>query len=178
MKRIIATIIVLVLCFAMAGCPAIEDGPIKEAYTGNNSSSDNVNTESQKTTFGLLETAAFSNLKFTALEIKESQGNTYLKPDDGKVYVGVKFEVENISNEEQSISSLLLFEAYVDDVKASQSISGATALAESTLDGTIAAGKKIIGWYVIEVAENWSEIEINAKAELLSSSSATFVFSK
>ena len=35
MKRIIATIIILVLCFAMAGCPAIEDGPIKEDYTGN-----------------------------------------------------------------------------------------------------------------------------------------------
>ena len=178
MKRIIATIIILVLCFAMAGCPAIEDEPTKEAYTGNNSSTDNKNTENKKTTFGLLETAAFSNLKFTALELKESEGSTYLKPEEGNVYVGVKFEVENVSGEEQSISSLLLFEAYVDDIKASQSISGATAFTEGTLDGSIASGKKLIGWYVIEVAENWSEIEINAKAELFANSSATFVFTK
>ena len=46
------------------------------------------------------------------------------------------------------------------------------------LDGTIAPGKKIIGWYAVEIPENWKTLELNVQSEWLSSTSANFVFNK
>ena len=129
-------------------------------------------------TFGLNETAVFENLKFTAIEIKEYDGTKHVKPQSGKTFVGIKFIIENISNEEQYVSSLMLFTAYADDIKCDFSLNANVAFDEGTLDGEIAAGKKLMGWYALEVPENWSKIDLEVKSEWLSGSSAMFVFSK
>ena len=169
MKKIICCVLMLVMLVSMSACD-LGDTVGKE--TGAGQGGPTVKNE----TFHLNETAVFKALKFTATEIKESQGSTYLQPADGKVFVGVKFTIENVSDEDQVISSLLLFEAYVDDVKCSQSFTGATAFDSEMLDGTVAPGKKLIGWYVMEVPENWSSIELNVQSGVISGSSAKFVF--
>ena len=90
----------------------------------------------------------------------------------------MKFTVENISDEDQSVSSLLLFDAYVDSVKCDYSLSGVAAFDEGTLDGTITPGKKLIGYYAVEVPTNWKELELQVKSSWLSNSKAAFVFKK
>ena len=86
--------------------------------------------------------------------------------------------IENISDEEQSISSLLSFTAYIDDVKCDYSISAATVFNEGTLDGSIAPGKKLVGWYSVEIPSDWENLEIDVKPDILSDNTAKFVLSK
>ena len=134
--------------------------------------------ETKKDEFGLNETAVFQDLKFTATEIKESEGEEFFTPEEGNVFVGVNFVIENVSDEEQSVSSLLLFEGYADDVKLSYSLSAACVFDDGTLDGTIAPGKKLVGWYAVEVPENWATLELHIKADIFSSKTAKFIFNK
>ena len=134
--------------------------------------------EQKEMTFALKETAVFDDMKITAEEIKESEGKKYFEPEKGKVFVGVKFTVENTSDEEITVSSLLLFDAYADDIKAEQSFTASTVFTDGNLDGTIAPGKKLVGWYSLEVPKEWKTIELNVKSDWLSNSSAKFVFEK
>ena len=146
MKRIAAMILALVMSLSLAACSA-NDAPSKEEQGKN----EPAQTE-QKNTFGLNETAVFKDLKFTATTLEESKGEQFFEPESGNVFVGIQFTIENISDEEQSVSSVLLFEAYADDVKCSYSLSAAMAF-DGTLDGSLAPGKKLVGYYAVEVPE-------------------------
>lgn len=171
MKRILCCLLAIMMLASLSAC-TLDTAPGKEAGGSQQSS------EQKDETFGLNETAVFETLKFTATEIKESYGDTYLTPESGKVFVGIKFTIENISDEEQTISSLLLFEAYADDVKCSESFTAAMAFGSEMLDGTLAPGKKLVGWYALEVPEDWSNIELDVQSSWLSNSTAKFVFTK
>lgn len=173
MKKILALLLVVVICCSFAACFDY-DTPEKEI---GETQSTETKTKKEET-FGLNESAVFTDLKFTATELKESGGSEFLGPDEGNVYVGVKFTIENISDEDQTISSIMLFDGYADDVKCAYSIGGLVAFDGGQLDGTVASGKKMTGWYVLEVPKKWNEIELQVKSNWLSGSSAKFVFEK
>ena len=177
MKKILCLIIAFVLTLCLAGCVVIDtpsdNDPIKETSSA---STPTPTTEAPaKTTFGLNETATFKNLKFTASELLESEGENFFTPASGKIFVGVKFTIENISSETQNVSSLLLFEAYCDDIKLEYSFN-ATCAFDGTLDGEVAPGKKLVGYYAVEVPENWGTVELVVRQDWLSNKSATFAF--
>ncbi len=177
MKKLLVMLLALVICFSLSACVA-DSAPSKEIASGESNSSDTTETTEKDDTFKINETAVFENLKFTATELKESTGGDFFKPEAGNIYVGIKFTVENISDEEQSISSLLLFDGYVDDTKRDYSFVATSLFGEDTLDGDIAPGKKLEGWYGMEIPADWAKIEINVKTDLLSDTLATFVFEK
>lgn len=165
---------------SFASC-VVEDNPTKEKYEVSDNNAETVQTETEKVkdeVFGLNESAVFKNIKITAIDFAESHGESFYEPDEGNVFVGIKFEIENISDETQSTSTLLLFDGYVDDVKVSYSFNAQMAFNEGTLDGEILPNKKLVGWYAIEVPENWEKVELSVKSEWLSSSSAVFAFEK
>lgn len=170
-KKVLCAILASVILMSFSAC-TIESGPAKENYEADSTSSASKKSE----TFSLNETAVFNTLKITATEVKESGGQSFLEPESGNTFVGVKFTIENISDEDQTVSSILLFDAYADDVSCDFSISAAVAFNNQMLDGTIAPGKKVIGWYTVEIPENWETLELNVRAEWLSNTSATFVF--
>lgn len=172
LKKVLCILFATAMLFSAQGC-VDESEPKKENYESSEISSE----AEKKQTFGLNETAVFENLKITATELKETSGTEFYKPESGNTFAGVKFTIENISDEEQTVSSLLLFDAYADDVSCDYSISAQLAF-DGDLDGTLAPGKKLIGWYGVEVPENWSNLEFQIKSEWLSSVSATFVFNK
>lgn len=177
MKKIIKNVFCVafaVSILALTSACVLEDAPSKENYVGNPTSSATKKNES----FALNETAVFESLKITATEIKESKGESFFRPESGNIFVGVNFTIENISDEEQAISSLLLFDGYVDDVNCELSISASAAFGSKMLDGTLAPGKKLVGWYAVEIPENWKTLELNVQSEWLSSTSANFVFNK
>ena len=72
----------------------------------------------------------------------------------------------------------MMFEGYADNVKCEYSFTATCAFSEGTLDGTIAPGKKLIGWYALEVPQNWQELELDVKANWLSNNVANFIFEK
>lgn len=181
MKKVLMLFVGALLCVSLVGCSSYRESPKKEQASVEEKSNVTSSTQEKELVFGLNETAAFSNLKFTATELKESEGdsNGYFTPEDGHVFVGIKFTVENVSDEEQTISSILLFDGYVDDVKCEYSLNAQIAFDEGTIDGAVAAGKKLVGWYALEVPQDWSVIELDVKNNWLSSQKpAKFVFSK
>ncbi len=173
MKKLLAIIISAVLCLSLSACIS-DDTPTKEQAD----QSTEISTESKEDIFGLNETAVFEDLKFTASELKESTGSGFFTPESGKVFIGIKFTIENISKEEQSVSTLLLFDGYADDIKCDYSFNAACVFDEGTLDGSITPGKKLVGWYSLEVPSDWSNIELNVHSDWLSNSTAKFVFTK
>ncbi len=165
MKRILTVLCAACIVFGMTACKV--DSKNKSATVAN-----------QDETFGLNEAASFKNLKITAIEMSESEGDEFFTPEEGNVFVGVKFEIENISEETQAISSLLLFDAYVNDVKCDYSLSANCIFDGGTLDGSLVPGKKLVGWYAVEVPRDWKLLELEVKPTWLSNSSAKFVFEK
>lgn len=171
MRKILAIVTVVILCLSFSSCIE-EEVPQKEI--GTTQKTDSV----QQETFALNETAVFNNLKITATQVKESEGTAFFEPESGNVFVGIKLTIENSSDQEKTISSLMMFDSYVDDVKCDYSINAMCVFDEGTLDGNIASGKKLVGWYALEVPADWSSIELNVKPSLFSNGSATFVFTK
>lgn len=174
MKKFLAIILSVFTLSTLCACDLDSDKPTKE--TSNVSEVSKVES-SAKETFSLNETAVFNNLKFTATEIKESNGESFFTPESGNVFVGVNFTIENTSDEEQNISSILLFDAYCDDIKCDYSINAACSF-DTSLDGSIAPGKKMVGWYAVEVPSDWQSIEMHVSSDWLSNNSAKFVFTK
>ncbi|MGN1081175.1 MAG: DUF4352 domain-containing protein [Acutalibacteraceae bacterium] len=176
MKKFICLLLAVIMTAFFAACTG-NSSPQKE--TAQDRSSESVISQEQgEDVFNLNDTAVFQDLKFTATEITESNGTEFFTPDDGNVFVGVKFTIENISEQEQNVSSILLFDGYADDIKCDYSFNAACAFDEGTLDGDIAPGKKLVGWYALEVPANWSNIELTIKSDWLSNTSAKFVFTK
>ena len=168
-----AIAVVVIAVVASSG----DDTPTKE--TGKSgTSTETTESTATDTSFGVGETAVFKDIKITAVEMQESKGANYFEPEAGNVFIGVNFEIENISDKEQNISSLLLFDGYADGVKCDYSISANCAFNEGTLDGELSPGKKMIGYYAVEIPEDWEKLEFEVKSDWLSSSKATFVFEK
>ena len=176
MKKILTILFSLCIVISVTACDIDGNSPQKE--TNINSTSNVVSQEVEDENFGLNDAAIFKNLKVTATKLEESNGKDYFYAENGKVFVGVNFEIENISNETQSISSLLLFDAYVDDIKCEYSVSANIAFGDGTLDGEISPGKKLVGWYAVEVPQEWKQLELEVKSDWLSDSKANFVFTK
>ena len=176
MKKLVCILLCLCLLCGLTAC-TVEDKPSKETETNAESEATKA-TEKKEETFELNETAVFNNLKVTATEVKESEGTEYFKPADGNIFVGVKFTIENTSEETQNLSSLLCFTAYADDVKCDYSFSAACVFTDGSLDGDIAAGKKMIGWYSVELPADWKNLQVDFIPDLLSNTPAQFVFAK
>lgn len=115
----------------------------------------------EKTGFGVGEKAEQKGVSVTLVNVEESKGSRFNKPTDGNVFLLCEFEIENNSDSEITVSSLVSFDAYCDDYAANVSL---TALMEkgnkNQLDGTVAAGKKINGVVGYEVPADWKDLEI------------------
>ncbi|WP_195891792.1 DUF4352 domain-containing protein [Anaeromassilibacillus senegalensis] len=136
-------------------------------------------SEEKKESFGVGETAESGGVKMTLMSITESAGSKYIKPNDGYVFLQCNFEIDNSSDKDLSISSILCFETYVDGYSTSQSITGllnSDGGKIDQLDGSVAAGKKMKGTIAYEVPKDWKEIEIRVNPDVLSffSSEVTF----
>ncbi len=176
MRELLVALLVICIALSTAACTGDSTQPQNES--GDTNISDNTVPKDANEVFGLNDTAAFKNLKVTATKLEESNGSDFFNAESGKAFVGVNFEIENISDETRNISSLLLFDAYADDVKRDYSISANVVFGDGTLDGELSPGKKLVGWYAVEVPENWQQIELEVKSSWLSGSKARFVFDK
>ncbi len=126
-------------------------------------------------TFGVGETAEYRDVRVTLVGVSENMGSEFIHPDEGGVYLVCEFEIENISDKDVTISSVMSFDAYVDDYSVSTNISALMKSGKTSPDGTVAPGKKMNGVIGYEVSENWSEIEIRFAADLWSSKKMIFV---
>lgn len=118
--------------------------------------------EEETTTFKTGETASLKDVLVTLDGVSESTGGQFNKPTDGNIFLLCEFTIENDSEKDIAVSSIMSFEAYCDDFSVTQSFGGLMEKGnKNQLDGSVAAGKKMNGVIAYEVPTDWKEIEIN-----------------
>lgn len=153
---------------------SVETSSVKET-----ASSENTSASTEKSEFGVGESAEQKNVIVTLNNVTESDGTDFIKPAEGNVFVLAEFIIENNSDKELNISSLLSFEAYQDGYSTSTSLSALTAKeGMEQLDGTVAAGKKMKGVVGYELPSDFSELEINVQLDVWSNKKITFLYKK
>lgn len=159
-----------------AGTPSHNSGVSANNSTGDNSG---FGSDTAKTIYGLMETAQVNDIKVTMTKYEESSGSEWNTPSSGNVYVLVEFEIENNSASGLTISSVMCFDAYVDNYSANYSLGALMEKSDETqLDGTVAPGKKMRGWIGWEVPADWSEIEVHFKENVWFGDEIKFLINK
>lgn len=158
MKKFLAlTLAMILVCLTICSC----------------SSSDET-----KKNFKVGETAEIDDVSITLTDVSENFGGDYFTPDEGNVFVICEFNIENNSDEDLIVSSILNFEAYFDDYEADVSISALSASDKDQLDGTVAAGKKMTGVIGFEVSSDWKSLEVHYTPNIISDDKVIFVSEK
>lgn len=139
---------------------------------------DNNSAEPEKTTFGVGEQVSLNDVVITMNNVTESNGSQFNKPTDGNTFILCEFTIENNSEKDLAVSSLMCFEAYVDDYSTSMSLSALLESDKSQLDGTVAAGKKMNGIIGYEAPADWKEIEVRFTPDFWRGKDITFIHSK
>lgn len=134
--------------------------------------------EPEKTSFGVGEAVSLNDVVVTLVGVTESAGANYMEAPDGKVFLICEFQIENNSDKDIAVSSMLSFEAYIDDYSTTIDLSAIVSADKPQLDGSIAAGKKMNGIVGYEADENWSEIEVRFTPDFWSSKEIVFTASK
>lgn len=114
----------------------------------------------------------------TLVNVSESTGGNYMTPEDGKVFLLCEFEIENDSDHEIGVSSMLSFSAYVDGYTTNLDLGATVSSDKPQLDGSVAAGKKMNGIVGYSVDQQWSEIEIRFTPDFWSGKEIVFSYSK
>lgn len=133
------------------------------------------NSTYSKNSFGLLETAKSNDVNVTMTDYEINYGSEWNYPSAGNVFVLAEFEIENNSNSDLAVSSVMSFDAYVDGYSTSLSLGALVENNDSQLDGTVAAGKRMRGWIGYEVPSNWNSLEIHFTADVWSGNKFKFV---
>lgn len=183
-------IIILIIIIAVAASSGNSNEPSKVGEVENTGGSETGNTTSDQqdvtdsaddgeTVFKVGEIAELNGVKVTMTDFEESEGDAdaFLEPSEGNVFVIAEFEIENNSDNDINVSSMLSFEAYADDYSLNYSLS-AGLLKDSALDGTIASGKKMKGWIGWEVPEDYSNVEIHFTDDVWTNNKFVFLYEK
>ena len=93
----------------------------------------------------------------------------FTKAEEGKEFLLVFFEVENISSEIQNFSGLFLFsDFYIDNFKTPQTTLGYHIDdAMQLLAASVEPGKKVKGYFAFQVNPDWKKAEIIYNEDLL-----------
>ncbi len=83
----------------------------------------------------------------------------YTKAEDGKEFVIVSFELENLTDEKQIFSGMLYLDSYFDDVKEKQTVVSYKG-EQSLLSVSVEPKKKVKGYLAYQVDTSWKKLEI------------------
>lgn len=133
----------------------------------------------QATIYGLGETAKAKSFSLTANSVNVVKSdNQFVQPDEGNEYVEVEFVLENTSDSDIVVSSVLNCNAYVDGFAVSEDLSAGVAAGSDSFNGTVASGKKLKGCLFYELSTDWNELEIDISIGLSKEDEVKFVFTK
>ncbi len=157
---------------------SIETNNVVEETSKESTEPTNTEDENKETTFTKGEIAELNGVRVTLTDYKESTGSDFNTPTDGNVFLMAEFEIENNTDKELAISSMMSFDAYADDYSLNYSFSALLEKDGNQLDGTIAAGKKMKGWIGWEVPQDYQNIEIHFTDNVWSNNKFVFLIEK
>ena len=160
-------IVVIIAIIVIVGAVATSGG--KEGKTKKVSNSTSA-AESKQKVFNVGDTIELKNLKVTINNVyKVESTNEFSKPKEGNQFLAVDCTLENISDKDQAVSSIMMFKVVDGDgIKCKYSLTGQTAANAGQLDGTIGVGRKLSGVYVVEVEEGKTGLELEFDLSFIS----------
>lgn len=181
----VLVVVVLVVVAALAGGgdsntpQKVESSSQAASQTSQTDPASEAPAQEEQTVFTVGDTVELNGVKTTLQSAEEYPGKQYMMPTDGNVFLVCRFEIENDSSEEINVSSMVSFNAYCDDYSVNISITG-EMLEDSwtSLDGTVAPGKKINGVIAYEVPQDWQKMEISYTPSFWSGHDVQFEINK
>lgn len=134
--------------------------------------------QEEQTEFYVGDIVSLNDVEVTFISCEETKGANFMEPEAGNVFLLCEFEINNKSDKDIAVSSLLSFEAYADDYTTNMSLSATVSSNKSQLDGTVAAGKKMSGVIGYEVSKDWNTFEIRFTPDFWARKDITFIASK
>ena len=129
-------------------------------------------TQSVDNTFNVGDVVETDNFRITYESAGEyTNSNEFLQPKDGYVYWEFKFKFENISNTDQTVSTMMDWECYADNSKADQT----WIVDDNGLDGKLSAGREAEGAVYFEVPKDAESIELEYDINFWQSDKIIFV---
>lgn len=168
-KPVVLIVIAVFIAIGIIGAALGGNSPEKVGDTGTNS------TIPQQTEFAVGDVVSLKDIEVTFVSCTESSGEGYYTPDSGNVFLFCEFAIENKSSKDISVSSIMSFEAYVDDYSTNMSMTGTLAADKGQMDGTVAAEKKMSGVIGYEVPADWKTLEIRFTPDFWSGNDITFI---
>ncbi|KGO14649.1 hypothetical protein NZ45_06410 [Clostridium botulinum] len=154
-----------------AGAGTIIDEPQKVGQTSAKvqDKSTETSTETNKSKiFKIGDVVKLKDFKVTVNKVYKVKGDEFNQPQSGNEFIAVDCSVENISNEQQPVSSVMMFKVVDKDGReCEESIEGLTAAKAGQMDGEIGPGRKITGVYVVEVPKGTTGLELEFNGSLL-----------
>lgn len=147
-----------------------DDNPQSVGKIENNDNAEN-NDEKIDNEFVVGEIVETSSLKISYLSAGEYKSdNEFMQPEEGYTYWRTEFEIENISDTDQAISSMMSWECYADDYSMEQSWVG-----DDVIDATLSPGKKVKGAMYFIVPVDAEEIIVEFETNFWSETKVIFV---
>ena len=153
MKR---TALIMLICVTilLAGCAVETITPEKVELNNSTSSEQEVKTE----TFAIGDSVKGGDLVFTVNSTRTDQGSEFIKPAEGKIYYIVDVTVENVGDEAEQLSSLMMFKLF-DSEGYNYSVTFGPET-KGDVGGELSPGRKIRGELVFEIPEEATSLEL------------------
>lgn len=181
---LIAVVVIILLIIIIAAAASGDDEPKKVSSSENTSSSTSSTSQKKEkkkdTTFTVGDTADFDGVKVKLSSAIVSKGNKskFVTPDDGKYFLELIFDIENDSDDDIAVSSVISFDAYCDDTSIDQDLIGQQADEVDglgQLDGKVASGKRMNGVISYQVPKDFKKFEITYAPDFWDDKDVTFV---
>lgn len=129
-------------------------------------------TEEHSNVFNVGDVIETNDFRITYKSAEEyTSDNQFLQPKDGYVYWEFAFKFENISDKDQTVSSMINWECYADNSKVDQTWIGDN----SGLDATLSAGRETEGTIYFEVPKDAEKIELEYDVNFWQSDKIIFI---
>lgn len=162
--KILTGIIVLIIIGSLGSAMGGNEATKVDETASTNSTA----SSSESKTFKVGDVIQLKDYKITVNKVYNVPGDDFSKPKDGNEFMAIDCTVENISKDEKAISSIMMFKVVDQDGRQCEySLMGQTAAKAGQLDGTIGAGRKITGVYVVEVPKGKTGLELEFDSSLL-----------
>ncbi|OPF52720.1 hypothetical protein BH721_05530 [Clostridium baratii] len=161
-------LLIVVIIGGVAGSITGEsDEPSKVASSESNEENkeNNKPDEKKEEVFKIGDTVKVKDYEITVNKVSTSKGNEISKPANGNEFLKVDITIKNISDKEQTVSSVLMFK--VVDKEGRECKQEIFADSNGTLDGQVGAGRKITGEYTVEVPKNSKGLELEFNSSFI-----------
>lgn len=167
---VLAALMVLIVLIGIIG--GGEDKPVAEKTGVMEQESEQTAEEESSNSFSVGDIVETDYMRITFVSADQYiEENEFMQPKEGYEYWRFEFNFENISDTDQTVSSMMDWECYADNQNADQT----WLVDDNGLDATLSPGRTTQGAVYFEIPEDAESIEIEYSVNLWTDERVVFV---